>query len=81
MPKLVGKRIAGYLWAGPGLYEWRKKDKHFKLEDDKMVSAYFECPSGAFLVRCKGATCEIKLKARNNQILATTALRLPHGRS
>ena len=80
MAKLVGKRIAGYMWAGPGPFTWRWKEKHSKLEDAKIVSAFFGSPSGSFLVRCKGATCEIKAKGRDNQILATTVLALPHGR-
>jgi hypothetical protein len=80
MPKLTGKRIAGYLWAGPGQFDWREKEKHHKLEDHRMVSAFLGSPSGGFLVRCKGATCEIEIRDRDNKILATAALRLPHGR-
>jgi len=79
MPKLVGKKIAAYLWAGPGT-TWRKKEKHCKLEDDRIVSASFFGRPGGFLVRCKGATCEAKLTDRDGKTLATIALRLPRGR-
>src|SRR5437870_299250 len=36
--RLAGKRIAGYLWAGPGK-RWMKKENYFQLEDDKLVTA------------------------------------------
>ena len=34
--KLKGKRIAGYLWAGPGK-NWMHKENYFQLEDARLV--------------------------------------------
>ncbi len=62
--KLAGKKVRGYLWAGPG-QSWRKKENYFKLEDDKVVSAVLAGSLGEFWVRCNGTTCEIKLIGRS----------------
>jgi hypothetical protein len=77
--KLTGKKIHGFLWAGPGR-TWLKKENYFQLEHDKLVTAVLDSPSGAFWVRCKGATCEVKLCGPKNQVLGTAVLVLPHGR-
>lgn len=76
--RLIGKKVFGYLWAGPGK-TWREKENYFQLEHNKLVSAVLGSASGELWVRCKGATCEIKLK-RNGRVLATTVLVFPHGR-
>ena len=78
--RLTGKRIAGYLWAGPGK-SWLRKENYFQLEHDKLVSAFLSGPSGAFVIRCKGATCEITLQGPKGRVLGTTILALPHGRT
>ena len=77
--KLTGKRVRAYLWAGPG-EAWRKKENYFQLEHDQVVSAALYCSSGSFWVRCKGATCEVKLYSPKHRVLATTVMALPHGR-
>lgn len=77
--RLTGKKIAGYLWAGPGK-TWLKKENYFQLEHEKLVTAVFAGPSGSFWVRCKGATCEVKLHGAKGQVLGTAVLALPHGR-
>jgi hypothetical protein len=33
--RLTGKRIAGYLWAGPG-EAWRRKENYFQLEHNTL---------------------------------------------
>jgi hypothetical protein len=78
---LVGKRVIGCIWAGPG-QRWRQKENYFQLEHDKLVSVFLGTPSGSFWVRCKGATCEITLHAPGPKarILGTTILALPHGK-
>mgnify|MGYP001455753842 CR=1 FL=1 len=53
--RLTGKRIAGFLWAGPGS-SFSKKENYFQLEDAKLVTAVLACGSGTFWVRCKGGT-------------------------
>jgi hypothetical protein len=77
--RLTGKRVVGYLWAGPGT-SWRRKENYFQLEHARLVSAVMESQSGSFCVRCKGATCEITLKGPKGEVLGTTVLALPHGR-
>jgi len=59
--RLTGKRITGYLWAGPGT-SWTKKENYFQLEHDKLVTAVVGSSTGSFTIRCKGGTCEITLK-------------------
>ena len=51
--KLNGKKIAGFLCAGPGM-SWTKKENYFQLEHDNLVPAVFEVKSGSFWIRCKG---------------------------
>ncbi len=77
--RLTGKRIRGFLWAGPGT-SWTKKEHYFQLEDQKLVSAVLASDSGQFWVRCKGATCEVKLKGPTGKVLGTVVLALPGGR-
>lgn len=77
--RLVGKRVIGCMWAGPG-QSYRRKENYFQLEHDKLVSVFLGTPSGEFWVRCKGATCEITLRGPKGQILGTTVLALPHGK-
>ncbi len=77
--RLAGKRIAGYLWAGPGK-TWQRKENYFQLEDHKLVTAVLSGPSGSFWIRCKGATCEVTLVEPNGRVLATSILALPRGR-
>jgi hypothetical protein len=73
--RLTGKRVRGYLWAGPG-EAWRKKESYFQLEDPKIVSAVFAGPLGEFWVRCNGARCELKLYGPQRQILAAETRRV-----
>jgi hypothetical protein len=77
--RLTGKRISGFIWAGPGT-AWTKKENYFQLEHDRLVSAAINSPSGSFLIRCKGATCEITLKNVDGEVLSTTVLALPGGK-
>ena len=77
--RLAGKRLNGYLWAGPGK-SWRRKENYFQLEHDKLLTAVLEGPNGAFWIRCKGATCEIKLYGQKGEIVSTTIIALPRGR-
>ena len=77
--RLVGKRIAGYLWAGPRK-TWRKKENYFQLEDGKLVTAVLGTQAGFFWIRCKGATCEVTLRTTRGRVLATSILAFPHGR-
>lgn len=37
--RLVGKRVVGCLWAGPG-ESYRRKESYFQLEHDKLVSVF-----------------------------------------
>jgi len=77
--RLTGKKIYGFLWAGRGK-TWLKKENYFQLEHDKLVTAVLAVPSGSFWVRCKGATCEVKLYGPKNRVLGTAVLVLPRGR-
>lgn len=77
--RLAGKRIAGYLWAGPGK-SWQRKENYFQLEHHKLVTAVLAGPSGSFWIRCKGATCEVTLHGAKGQVLGTAMLALPRGR-
>ncbi len=77
--KLIGKKVHGYLWAGPG-QGWRKKENYFQVEDDEIISAALFSSLGSFWVRCKGATCEVKSYGPKSRILGTTVLTLPHGK-
>jgi len=77
--KLTGKRIAGYLWAGPGK-NWMKKENYFQLEDKRLVTAVFVSEVGSLWVRCLGATFRLTLKGAKSQVLSTAVLALPGGR-
>jgi hypothetical protein len=77
--RLTGKRITGYLWAGPGT-AWTKKENYFQLEDNRLVSAALSSALGSFTIRCKGGSCEITLKNPDGEVLGTTILALPRGR-
>jgi hypothetical protein len=77
--RLVGKRISGFLWAGPGK-KWQRKENYFQLEDDRLVTALFGTSAGSFWIRCRGATCEIMLKGKTGRVLGTTIMSLPGGR-
>lgn len=77
--RLTGKRIIGYIWAGPGA-KWKRKENYCQLEDNKLVTAVLQSDSGSFWVRCKGASCEITFRTPNGRILGTTILVLPHGK-
>ena len=76
--KLTGKRIRGFLWAGPG-DSWRKKENYFQLEDNRIVSAVLASDAGAFWIRCKGASCEITLKGPDDEVLSSAIIALPRG--
>jgi hypothetical protein len=76
---LRGKRIAGYLWAGPGS-SWKRRKNYKQLEDDEIVSATFAGKSGAFTVRAHGTTCVVTVAGPRGRILSTVQLTLPHGR-
>ena len=77
--RLTGKRIAGYFWAGRG-EAWRRKENYCQLEHNTLVTAVLDSRSGEFWVRCKGATCEVKLLGPKRQVLGTVVLALPHGK-
>lgn len=77
--RLKGKRIRGFLWAGPGS-AWTRKENYFQLEHEKLVTAVFASASGQFWLRCKGATCEVKLLGPSGGVQGTVTLALPHGR-
>jgi hypothetical protein len=77
--RLKGKRISGFLWAGPG-DSWRRKENYFQLEDNRVVSAVLGSEAGTFWIRCKGATCEITLKGPENEVLGSAIVALPGGR-
>ncbi len=77
--RLTGKRITGYLWAGPGT-AWTKKENYFQLEHDKLVTAALSSASGSFTIRCKGGTLEITARNPDGEVLGTTILALPHAR-
>jgi hypothetical protein len=76
---LKGKRITGYLWAGPGA-AWTKKENYFQLEDDRLVSAVLSSTLGSFTIRSKGGSCEITLRGTNDEVLSTVNLALPGAR-
>lgn len=76
--RLTGKRIAGTIWSGKGERPLRK-EHYFQVEDDSLVTAAFESPSGKFVVRCRGASCEVKLHGSDGYVLGTNMLVLPHG--
>jgi hypothetical protein len=76
---LTGKTMRGYLWAGPG-NAWSKKQNYFQVENEQIISAALFCSSGSFWLRCKGATCEVRLYDLKNRILSTTVLTPAHGR-
>lgn len=77
--RLTGKRIEGFLWAGPGK-TWTKKENYFQLEDNRLVTAVLSSDSGSFWIRCKGATCEVALREANGRVLGRVILALPHGK-
>jgi hypothetical protein len=77
--RLVGKRVVGCIWAGPG-ESYRQKENYFQLEDNKLVSVYLGTPSGSFWVRCKGTNCEMTLRGPNGRVLGTVALILLRGK-
>jgi len=77
--RLKGKRIRGFLWAGPGK-TWMRKENYFQLENDRLVSAVLMSDSGSFWIRCKGASCEITLKGTDDQVLGSAIIALPRGR-
>jgi hypothetical protein len=78
--RLLGKKPAGYIWAGPG-ENYKKKEKYFQLKDNRLVTAVLASSSGSFWVRCKGANFEISCRGTNRKILGTTILVLPHGKN
>ena len=77
--RLVGKRITGFLWAGPGR-TWRKKENYFQLEHNKLVTAVLVGRAGSFWIRCDGTSCEIKLRGHHDEVLGTAVLALPYAR-
>jgi hypothetical protein len=77
--RLTGKRISGFLWAGPGR-SWLRKENYFQLEHPKLVSAVLATSGGAFWIRCYGATCSVTLRNSKGRVLGTTTMALPHGR-
>lgn len=77
--RLVGKRITGYLWAGPGK-SWQRKENYFQLEHQKLVTAALSSSSGTFMIRCYGATCSVTLQGPKGRVLGTAILALPRGR-
>jgi hypothetical protein len=77
--KLTGKRIAGYLWAGPGK-NWMHKENYFQLEDSRLVTAVLVSDSGSLWIRCLGATFRVTLKGPKSQVLSTAVLALPGGK-
>ena len=77
--KLTGKRIAGFLWAGPGK-NWMHKENYFQLEDSRVVTAVLASDSGSLWIRCLGATFRVSLKGHKNQVLSTAVLALAGGK-
>lgn len=77
--RLVGKRIVGCIWAGPG-QSYRRKENYFQLEHDKLVSVFLGAPSGSFWIRCNGTSCEVTLHGSNRRVLGKATLVLPHGK-
>ncbi len=77
--RLAGKRVSGYFWAGPG-DSWPQKENYFQLGDQRLVSAVLASSSGAFVMRCKGAVCDVSLLRPRGRVLSTTVLALPRGK-
>lgn len=77
--RLTGKRIAGFLWAGPGK-SWQRKENYFQLEHPKLVTAVMSTSVGAFWIRCYGATCSVTLRDPKGRVLSTAVMALPKGR-
>jgi hypothetical protein len=77
--RLVGKRISGFLWAGPGK-TWQRKENYFQLEHQKIVTAVLASSAGDFWIRCYGATCSVTLHGPKGRVLGTATLALPRGR-
>jgi len=76
--RLTGKRIGATIWAGAGAVPLNK-ERYFQVQDDRLVSADFQTPSGRFRIRCRGASCEVKLFGPEGHTLGTHTLLLPHG--
>jgi hypothetical protein len=74
--RLTGKRISGFLWAGPGR-SYLKKENYFQLEHRELVSAVLATRAGSFWIRCKGASCEITLKDGRGRVLSSATVALP----
>jgi hypothetical protein len=78
--RLTGKKVAGYIWAGTGK-AWTKKENYFQLESNRMITAAVGTrKSGWFWLRCKGATCTVRLYSPRGKLISTAVLALPHGR-
>ena len=77
--RLTGKRMSGFMWAGPGK-TWQRKENYFQLEHPKLVSGVFATSAGAFWVRCYGSTCRVTFKDGDDRVLGTAVLALPRGR-
>jgi hypothetical protein len=77
--RLKGKRLQGFIWAGPGL-TWTKKENYFQLEDNRLLTAAFSSSSGSFTLRFKGTTCEIKAYDDKRHVVGTTIIGLPFGK-
>lgn len=77
--RLTGKRISGFIWAGPG-QTWRRKENYFQLENKRLISAVCSTSSGSFWIRCYGATCSVTLKDPRGRVLSTAVMALPRGK-
>jgi hypothetical protein len=77
--RLVGKRVVGCIWAGPG-ESYRRKENYFQLEHDKLVGVFLGAASGSFWIRCKGSSCDITLHGPSGRVLGKATLVLPHGK-
>jgi hypothetical protein len=77
--RLKGKRLAGFIWAGPGR-SFHKKENYFQLEHESIVSAWFAGPSGAAQLRFRGGSLEVVLMGKEQQVLSTVTLQFPGGR-
>lgn len=62
--RLKGKRLAGYIWAGPGR-SFHKKENYFQLEHESVVSAYFAGPSGDLQLRFRAGLVRSSSWARS----------------
>src|SRR5687767_5266757 len=79
-PRRTGrKRIQAVVWAGRG-DAWRKAKNYAELESNRLLSAVFATATGAFRIRCSGATLEIYLLGGDERLRGSLLLRLPHGR-